>query len=273
MQYWMLQVFLSPREKPPIIDAVAPSRITRQQYLLKTFGEEVSFQYRKRRYVYRFYENTSGVIAAVIGRAHTTTITPKEDFQSQEITDWETANVFIDTSGDATGQRVAMQKTSHIATPLEVFRGLTDFINRRDPDTDWTISVNPVSKSNEFWSAVDQYQGKITELDLVYIPPNIWGAQSETEKALKSLQAKTNTDEVDVKLKNADGKLELKNETIEQSVDYVTKGGGKAVLKVGRRKVFDTDSAVVIESPEEDVEVQQAPEESLLKLIARLFNK
>lgn len=72
-------------------------------------------------------------------------------------------------------------------------------------------------------------------------------------------------------MRNSDGKLDLEGELIRESVEYVTKGGGKAILKVGKRKVFDTDSAVVTRSPEEDLEVEGAEPGLLRALISRLF--
>ena len=273
MQYWILQAFLTSREKPPIIEFSSPPRISKQDYLRQTFGKEISFEYRKRRYLYRFYSEDEGVMAAVIGRPHTATLTPREGFQSVDMTDWETANVLIDTSGDADGQKIAMQRTAHVRNPLEVFRALADFINHRNADTDWTIAVNAVSEKNEFWSAVRRYSGTLTELELVYIPPNVWGGQDETAKALKKLHSQTNNDEVDVRIRNADGKLDLGGDIIKESVEYVTGGGGRAALRVGKKKVFDTVSAVVTESPDVDIEVQQAPKGLLRALADRLLRQ
>ena len=273
MQYWILQLFLTSRERPPLIDAISPARLSRRDYLEATFSGEINFIYRRKRHIFRSYQVIGNVIAAAIGREQTRKIKPKDDFQAQEVPDWETANVFIDISGDPSGLKVAFQKTPHISNPLEVFRALTDFINRRNIDTDWTISTNPVSQVDQFWNAVRENRGKLTELDLTYIPPNSWGGADETRKALKVIHAATNNDEVEVKLKNADGKLELETELVVQSVEYVMRGGGKAVLKSGKRKIFDTDSAVETESPEEDVEVEGASEAVLKKLIIRLFRR
>jgi hypothetical protein len=275
MQYWMLRLFLTSRERPPIIEATATRKTSRRDYLQATFTTDIRFQYRARNYVYKYFSQDGDVIAAVVGRVHTATIggPPEKDFQPEEVPDWGTANVFIDVSGDTEGQKVAMQRAPQMSNPIEIMRALTDHINARDPDTDWVIAVNAISDKKEFWDAVEAHKGEITELDLVFIPPNIWGAKDETEKALKALHQSTNTDEVEVQLKNADGKLVPEGEVMEQSIQYVTKGGGRAILRKGRKKLYDSESKVSVETPEDDAKVQTADEGRLKALVSRLFGR
>src|SRR5262249_23224769 len=146
------------------------------------FGSEVRFRYRQKSYVYEpFGEPESPFLAGAIGRERSVTVggPPEEKFALRTIPDWETANFFIDTSGEADGQKAAMQDITIVGQPLGVLRALVDQINAETSLADWFIAVNPITKTQDFWDAARRYRGHIGEIDLVFVPPNIWGGQSE----------------------------------------------------------------------------------------------
>jgi hypothetical protein len=278
MQYWMLRLFLTSRERPALLQQMEPAYRpkTRQEFLLETFREDIVFRHYGDNYVYKFFsEPLPGAIAAVIAREHVVTIAlpPSQQFQGRDVPDWETANVFIDTSSDFEGQKVAMHAVGIVGNPVSVMRSLTDHINRSGRATDWVIAVNAISREEDFWAAAERHRGHITEIDMVFATPNIWGGETETENALRSLHGENNAQEVEVKLKNSDQKINPFSETIRRSIDYITKGGGKVLLRRGNRKLYDSENTAVTETPEEDDKIQNAAPDLLRRLVAVLFRK
>src|SRR6185437_2886171 len=111
LRYWMMRLFVLPRVQPefPFLQTDASisrraSSGSRQEHLLAAFSREIKVRYRGHFYVYKFFNvYEPGVIGGVVGREHTITISqpPEQSFQPRDVPDWETANVFIDTAGDA----------------------------------------------------------------------------------------------------------------------------------------------------------------------------
>lgn len=271
-----MRLFLTSRHVGLFSDL--PPSETREQYLRRILGTDIAFQHRKRPYVYKaFNVGVTEYVMGVVGKEHTISVgsSPTESFARKPVADWQTANVFVDPSGDADGQKVAMQDVRVVGQPLNVFRSLADHINQVNQRADWTISVNAITHEQEFWSAVARYRGRITELDLNFVAPNIWGGTTETENALKKLHMQNNAQEVEVRLKNPDKQLNPDSETIRQSVEYITKGGGSLVLKGDDRRatLYNSEAGVVIDAPSNDAQVEEESAETLRAIAQELFRK
>src|SRR5438270_493515 len=151
----MMRLFLSDRLAGTLFATLrtAPP-LPRDAYLRNAFSDEIIFVHRKRNYRFTPFKNSSpDIVSGVIAREHTITIgaPPEEGYKRHDVPDWDTANVFIDVSGDDDGQKVAMQDTPVIGRPLSVFRSLTDYINNRDNNSDWLIAVNTITSDDDFW--------------------------------------------------------------------------------------------------------------------------
>ncbi len=111
-------------------------------------------------------------------------------------------------------------------------------------------------------------------LDLTFVTPNIWRGQSETEKALRALQQENNAQEVEVRLRNDDKKLNPDSENIRESINYIAKGGGAVVLREdGQKKLYDSDSNATVTAVDDDEPIQDASEGAIRDIINRLFGK
>jgi hypothetical protein len=95
--------------------------------------------------------------------------------------------VFIDISGESEGQKVAMEETNSIGSPLAIFQSFVSSLNRLEGSDHWLIAVNAMSSEESFWEAVKENKGKISEIDFVFAAPNIWKGETETENALREL--------------------------------------------------------------------------------------
>ena len=190
MRYWIMRLFLAERPRPPLFDGLGiggrlPSR---QEYLAAVFGADIAFRHRKRNYVYKaFPADDAQYLAGVIGRERALAISlpPEQKFAPSSVTDWETANVFLNTSGGVDGQKIAMQDINTIGKPLSVIRSLVDHINSEHKDADWQITVNAITSQEGFWTAVERNKNHISEIDLNFAVPNIWGGTEETTTALR----------------------------------------------------------------------------------------
>ncbi|MFZ2068023.1 MAG: hypothetical protein WAV27_18795, partial [Xanthobacteraceae bacterium] len=104
--------------------------------------------------------------------------------------------------------------------------------------------------------------------------PNIWDGESETEKALRDLKEKNNAQEVEVKIKNKDAKINPDSKRIRDSVDYIAKGGGVAQLRdETQRVVFSSDAEEneITIPVEPDPPIQDAGTMDLRDLIRKIF--
>ncbi|MDB5566620.1 MAG: hypothetical protein JWP84_3186 [Tardiphaga sp.] len=247
---------------------------TRQQHTEAAFAKEIRFEYWKRPYVFKpFRSPEEGYIVGVIAKEHTVKVAgpPEEGFAAKEVEDWETANMLIDSQ---TSQLAAMQQ-GVVGDPLQIFRSLVDHINQNFKDSDWLIEVNPVTTKEEFWAVADRFKGHIAEVDLSFAVPNIWGGQSETEKALNELKNENNAQEVEVKIKNKDGQLNPDTDRVRASVDYITKGGGTVRLRDDTHSTIyssEHEENAVATPIEPDFPIQQADVGMITSLIQRLFS-
>ena len=166
---------------------------------------DIRFEHRNDPFAYHYFQILEDrYIVAAVGRETSQIIglPPEKGFEHKAVPDWETANVFLDISSSGDGQKIAMQNVSDIGTPLPIFRSVIDHINDAQPDSDWLMAANPITKRDEFWGVAKRHQGRISEIDLRFVPPNIWGGASETEKALKELHEENNATEVEVRIIN-----------------------------------------------------------------------
>jgi len=274
LRYWMMRLFLANRAEGTIFSTL-PQRQSRQEYIQQVFSVEARFQHWQRTYVYKPFPKPDDVhVVGVLAREHSVVVSgpPEEQFAPQEVADWETANVVIDPSDGDEGQKVAMQH--NVGQPVAILRSFVDHINAAHPSAEWAISVNPITTQEQFWGVAERYQGHIEEIDLSFAVPNIWDGQSETEKALRELKEKNNAQEVDVKIKNKDGRLIPDTKRIRDSVDYITRGGGTARIRDDTQTVVyssDQEESIVTKLVEPDPPIQEADIEAVRHIVRRLF--
>ena len=280
--YHMMRLFLTSREAPPLLEFINTGKRTksRQEYLKEKLGTNVRFEHRNKWYVYKFFEIVNDhYLAAVISKEHTVTISssPEENFKQKEVPDWETVNVFIDTSGEADGQKVAMQVRNEIGVPLAVFQSLINHLNNKYAESEWMMAVNAITEERDFWEAAKTYNGRISEINLSFVTPNIWKGSSETEEALKELHNLNNAQTVEVSLKNPDKKLDPDSSRIRESVNYITRGGGNVRLKEGPRTVYDSEKKIATHTESDDVAIQNTMQDAttdlLLEIIKRVLGR
>jgi len=276
MQYSMLRLFLTEREILPILIASgdAPTH-SRSEYLEEVFSQAISFVGRNIRYQYAYVGRLENIFLGRIGRQKTEKIVegPEMKFAENRGDFWHAANILIDISDNPDGQKIAFQEEINIGKPLTVAEYLVQKINDTFIESRWQIAVNAITEARDFWKIVDKNKGHITELDITFVAPNIFGGHDKTTEALKKLSKENKMQETTVKLSNSDGELNPDSQDIRDSIEYISKGGGSAKLKTGKETVYSSEENAVSETVEEDLRVPLEEESKPFwpALIRRLF--
>lgn len=249
MRYYLLRMSLLQQERLPIrqvADALSPER-HREEYLSYLFNNRIDFEYRKKTFVYvPIGVEKVGYKHLQIGRIgrliDTTENAPSESgFEEISRVSWRAANVIIDISDHSDGQKIAFQYHPNVGKPVPIAVHLINHINKRNPDSGWFIEINVIKEKQSFWNVTQKYKGEITNAEFTYVTPNILGIRSKLNEELKNAREQHNAMSVTEALHNPKGNLDLTGDKIKDAVNYISKGGGKSKLKVGRETVYDSE--------------------------------
>lgn len=166
---------------------------------------------------------------------------PDQKFEEMFEENWPNCFVIINTGTDPdTGQKIAFElKTNVFTSPFEQLRTFADELNTRLFSSGYAMAVNPVTEQKEFWKLVGENENKIEKLTFTFNSPNLFNIQNSLNDDLKALQKEYSSTKVSIELENPDGKLNIpKNELTNQSLEYITKGGGQYKLRVKGKKVI-----------------------------------
>jgi len=210
---------------------------------------------------YFFYACTGRVdkyILGRIGRLKREAVASDPDSGFAEIYQdvWHAANFIMDITHHPDGQKVALEHVRNVGVPLAMAKSLVNKINDDMSDfSGWDISVNPLSDSKEFWNVVHDNKGDISELELTFVAPNLFGGHDETTKLLADWRKKLNIKSATLTFNNNERKLNVDSEEIKQGIDYITKGGGKTVMKSGSDKIYDSEKKQKTIDVEKDLNI------------------
>lgn len=263
MRYHYLRLFLLEQERPPILEAAGtlPRATSRQEFLKQIFSSRIDFKHWNKTLVYipigEAQLEGGPVMLGRIGRAVAAVenTPPESGFEETTHTSWRAANVLIDTRDHADGQKLAFQYHANVGKPLPIASSLIEHINSTNQDSGWLIEINLITERDSFWDAVRRHKGEITAAEFMYVTPNILGIRSKLNDDLKEARQKYNAVTVTETIENPKGNLKLEGEEIEQTVEYISEGGGKSKLKVGRKVVYDSDQEEKLIEIEEDEQI------------------
>lgn len=255
-----------------------PDRITRQAYLAKLFSQRIDFTHRNRTFVY-VPIGTEGygdgkILLGRIGRAidAVENSPPESAFEETTRTSWRAANVLIDTRDHTDGQKVAFQYHSNVGKPLPIASSLIYHLNEANKDSGWQIEINAITEQQSFWDAVRKHQGEITTAEFTFVTPNILGIRSKLNDELKNRRINNNATSVTETLHNPDGNLNLSGEAIEDSVEYISEGGGKTKLKSGSTIIYDSEKQEKSTEVDDDEPLSTEKTSMWKNIIDKLFS-
>ena len=279
LRYHYLRLSLLPKERPPILEAanaVPPAR-SRQQYLRGIFNERIDFEHWKRMLVYVPVGVEDGpegpLMLGRIGRsiASTENAPPESGFEEITRPSWRAANVIIDTSDHPDGQKVAFQLHPNVGRPLPIAARLVDHLNEVNPDSGWLIEINLIKNQQTFWDAANRHRGEITLAEFTFVTPNILGIRSQLNKELKGKRERHNATSVTEALHNPKDNLDLDDAQVKDAVDYISEGGGKTKLKVGRETVYDSENEGRLVEVEDDEPLTRGNPSTWKRISSKLF--
>ena len=200
------------------------------------------------------------------------TLSPQEKFEKESEVTWPNCNVFINTSSNnSNGQLILIEsKVSVFKDPINALRGLADKINEKFQRYGYDLSINPISSKTGFWNIVDKYDGSLEEVIFHYNAPNLFNLDDKLNDDLRKAKREYNATETTIALKNPDSKLNvIHTPLVDQSVEYITKGGGEYKLKVGRKWFSSNDT---VKTSSIDVDLTSSDKEVILDVFNRIMD-
>lgn len=279
MKYNYLRLFLVSTERLPILEQAGalPPRTSRQAHLEQVFSRRIDFEHRNKAFVYVPIGSVAleggPVLLGRIGRTVTEVENepPEAGFAERSRTSWRAANFFLDTRDHADGQKISLQSRHDVGKPLSIASSLVLHINQMYRDSGWSMEVNPLIDKATFWEAVRRHRGEITSVTFHFVTPNILRMRTELNEDLREAKRKFNARSVTQQLENPDGELNLEVPDVEDSVDYVSEGGGSVKLKSGRTTIYNSEQEEKVREVEDDERLEVNKPAAWRRLAGILF--
>jgi hypothetical protein len=182
------------------------------------------------------------------------------------------ANVFVDTAGDPDGQKMAFQVNARVGSPRLIADALIQRINDIGVDAAWQIDIHPITDVDTFWEAVGQHASETTSLQLIFAAPNVLGLMNNITKELGEARSENNAATVSITLENKDG-IKVDTPPIRDAIKLIALGVGDAILRKGRRILFDTRRRTRSINIGEDAPAEQGMESTLTTIFHKLFGR
>lgn len=201
---------------------------------------------------------------------------PDQKFEETYEENWPYCYIVINTNTNhGTGQKIAFElKSSVFPSPYEQLKHFADELNTHLFSSGYAIAINPVTEEKEFWSLIEQNHDKIEKLTFTFNSPNLFGINNSLTEDLKSLQKEYSSTRVSLEMENPDGKLNVpKNELTNQSVDYITKGGGQFALRLkGKKIVLRSKDNIKTKSFDDlDLHINSDNQQTLFDVLGKIF--
>jgi len=277
--YNYIRYFLSERSLPPLLEAAEYEidQRTRTEYLNSELSKSFDFIHAGNSFRYVFISHDEEFVLARIGRLKTEQKLdgPETGFMEVSGDFWHAVNFIMDTSDHTQGQKIAMEHDSSVGSVLAIAKSLAAHLNSL-PESKWEVAANPITTQKTFWSAAEEYRGRITDLQMTFVAPNILGGTDETTEALRRWRDELKMRETQLNFKNSDGGLEIENQSVRDGIAVISEGGGATKLKSGTSVIYDSQNDEVAKSETVENELNFPLVQSTINgwrlLIARLFN-
>lgn len=176
-----------------------------------------------------------------------------DNFIDKKEEEWPYRQLIIDT--DEKVQLVAFERSqkNDYNKPYYVLERLSEHLNKNLPEMGWHIAFEPVFDEKIFWEIINRHRGEIRQLKFVYHVPNLFGVNSSLEEELDDAKRNFAAQKVETSLTNDDGNLLIpETKFVQESIDHISKGGGKYEIKLANRTTITNKSEAKV------VQIQQA---------------
>lgn len=233
---------------PPVGELLVGERdnpdVDRQEFLLNMFSARRDFFYSGKQYSYvpLTVDRLSYRVVGLVGRPHEQTVNgPPESLFAPQQSKYHRAAVVV---GDLSKEKqiVAMQYRHDVGSPERIITAIAEQFIRERKGFSWHVDVAYISYEREFWGAVNDYRGTITELRFEFFPPNGVFGFDRWKEFNKKLLEQNNGGKSEYAIKNDDGGLDPKGEFVKEAIEYTSQGPGRAIMKSGRRVIYSSSS-------------------------------
>lgn len=204
---------------------------------------------------------------------------PEEGFSTIKEETWPNCDLVFNLDDDpATGQRIAFEYSKAVfENPHTQIKAFADELNKDLFHSGWAISINPITSERKFWEFINSHKGKIERLTLTFNTPNLFKLNNALNDDLKELEQEYNVNKASLTLENVDGKLALPQDSdlINQSVEYITRGGGEYSVRIkgkGARVVSSNDNIKTKSVEFDDLEFFASSPDALKNALDSIFN-
>lgn len=170
-----------------------------------------------------------------------------KDFRDEVIDNWPSILVAI--WNDPQKQFIAVQKrTSAFSSCEVVVKMIIAAIASQLGHHHLCAIHEPLFEKRQFWSLLDQYEGRVKSIEFEIITPNMANISGSLSEDLKDFAKATNSVRNKLKIESdpeAPLHLEEGNSTLQGLVNYSSEGGGNISLRIdGVKKTYHTSKTV-----------------------------
>lgn len=212
--------------------------LKRLDYLKEAFKERVKFEHSKKPFYYVPSSITSkgDIIIGRIGRSSEEIINlpPENELAEASMERWTASVIAIDPTEHKDGQKISFQRRQQVGSTKAVLQSLIKHMNELDPVTPYHISISQIFNAQSFWDFAKENQGKITNIALEVLMPNMAEIEDEFTKDLENYRDKQKARKMKFELQSDEG-LEIESDYIKQGVNYTEKGNGHIRAKTKKK--------------------------------------
>ncbi|MCX6354107.1 MAG: hypothetical protein NTZ78_04275 [Candidatus Aureabacteria bacterium] len=191
------------------------------------FLENRDHKLASQEYAVRITEKEDNVFWGKLSRKHYHAMHPKttDDIKDIVTEDWPYLEFLCDCSPGK--QLIVIEYNSTVIYKISAMRTILDsLVSRAMFHHGYSVRFEPIIDDTTFWSIVEGSDG-IYSLTFLLNSPNLFGAESEADKALEHLRGIFNNTRVKVTFDNESGRLKVPRKDIETYREYADKGGGE----------------------------------------------
>lgn len=278
MKFRYYRFLLSPMRQETLLKVDSP--LSREQLKNTIFEEKARYTAKTSRttYVLLIQAAHDKKVWGRIAKKSNTTIhsSAEHEFKEQEVEDWPGSYVAINLDeksadqSDQFGQIIAMQHNSRaISNPMNCLTQLADEINKITSEHGYTFTIEAKQESTDgFWTTIEQNRDNIQKIVLTYAMPNIFDLKTKVEEGLRHGKNEYGISKATFSMENNAKSIIVSkdNEFLEESIDYISRGGGRYEIHLRtEKKVIKSEDSVETKTFTQ-LKTQNITQEDFMKL-------
>mgnify|MGYP000848382148 FL=1 len=148
---------------------------------------------------------------------------------------------------DLKRQLILIQNKSSVFEKVEYAKNsIGSFFQKTTDIHGYNFTIDELTYEQAFWECISGVDG-VYELTFDLKSPNLFGGILKTNEFLKKIKEIYNSTETQIKYKNEKGSLSVRKDEVEDTVKYITGGGGRWKIKARKnrsRKTFKSSENV-----------------------------